>query len=308
MGINATADNNSRAFTRAIKQFMDYLSFELGLSDNTLLSYRHDIEKYAEFLQSNEIVKFTDSTSDLIEGFLVLLAEMGIGTASRSRYLSAIRKLHKYLFATGEAKLDVSEIVDMPKIGRKLPEALSIEQVNSIIEQPDTSIPAGIRDRSILETLYACGLRVSELCTLKQRDLIEDAGIVRVFGKGSKERLVPIGKSALEWIDNYRTHARPLFVTNKSGDVMFLNQRGSGLSRMSIWKLVSGAAKLAGIETGIHPHIFRHSFATHLIEGGADLRAVQEMLGHAAITTTQIYTHLDRDFIKEVHRTFHPRG
>jgi integrase/recombinase XerD len=312
--IEVSRNNNNKdilkfsPFPKAIRQFSDFLSYEKGLSENTLLSYKHDIEKYAEFLLINQIESFSKSSSDIIEAFLKLLTEIGIGSTSRSRYLSSIRSIHKYLFATGAADTDVSEIVEMPKTGRKLPEALTIEQVNLIIEQPDTTVPAGIRDRAILETLYACGLRVSELCSMKQREIMGDAGIIRVFGKGSKERIVPIGDSALEWIEKYRTHSRPFFVSNKSGDVLFLNQRGTGLSRMYIWKLVSGCSKKASVEARIHPHIFRHSFATHLIEGGADLRAVQEMLGHSDISTTQIYTHLDRNFIKEVHRTFHPRG
>ncbi|MDP2362460.1 MAG: tyrosine-type recombinase/integrase, partial [Ignavibacteria bacterium] len=175
--------------------------------------------------------------------------------------------------------------------------------------QPDTTKPMGIRDRAILEVMYASGLRVSEVINLKQRNILADAEIIRVFGKGSKERIVPIGTSALEWLELYRQKARVLFIKAKpTDDVLFLNQRGAKLSRMGIWKIVDFAARKAEIGTKVHPHTFRHSFATHLLEGGADLRAVQEMLGHSDISTTQIYTHLDRDYIKEVHRTFHPRG
>jgi integrase/recombinase XerD len=202
-----------------------------------------------------------------------------------------------------------AENIDIPKSSKKLPETLTINDVNKILEQPDTSKPAGVRDRAILELLYACGLRVSELCTLRIKDIIVEAEIIRVFGKGSKERIVPIGSSALDWINQYLLKVRHLFVKRgKTEDILFLNQRGTQLSRMSIWKLVQSSARKAEIQIHVHPHIFRHSFATHLLEGGADLRAVQEMLGHSDISTTQIYTHLDNDYIKEVHKTYHPRG
>jgi integrase/recombinase XerD len=229
--------------------------------------------------------------------------------ASRSRYLSSIRSLHKFLLSSRIVDKNISENIDIPKSEKKLPETLTINEVNAILEVPNTEKPAGIRDRAILETLYACGLRVSELCNIKTKDILFEAEIIRVFGKGSKERIVPIGSSALEWIDRYLHRVRHLFAKqSKTEDILFLNQRGAKLTRMYIWKLVQKCAITAEIQVSVHPHIFRHSFATHLLEGGADLRAVQEMLGHADISTTQIYTHLDRDYIKEVHKTFHPRG
>lgn len=204
--------------------------------------------------------------------------------------------------------IDISENIEMPKLKRHLPETLTAEETDKIITLPDISTPAGIRDRAMLETLYACGLRVSELINLSARDIIVDAEIVRVFGKGSKERLVPIGSHALNWINEYLSKVRPMLIkTGKSETALFLNMRGSKLSRMGIWKIIKQYSDLAGIRD-VHPHTFRHSFATHLLEGGADLRAVQEMLGHADIATTQIYTHIDREFIKEVHKTFHPRA
>jgi integrase/recombinase XerD len=237
------------------------------------------------------------------------LHELGLSTPSRSRYLSSIRGLFRFLFSSGLIEKNISDNIDLPKSSRKLPDTLSIEEINKIIEQPDITKPSGIRDRAILETLYACGLRVSELCNLKQRYIVPDAGIIRVFGKGSKERFVPIGTSAMKWIEEYQQKARPLFVKDmNTDDILFLNQRGKLLTRMYIWKLVSSSTELAGVSASVHPHTFRHSFATHLLEGGADLRAVQEMMGHSDIATTQIYTHLDRDFIKEVHKSFHPRG
>ena len=299
----------SPKFLRELTVFIQYISLERGLSENTKESYSHDLTKYAEYLDSREIASYSRSNSELISGFLYFLSEAGLSPSSRSRYLSALKGLHKYLFVNKFAGSDPTESIDLPKSGRKLPETLTIEQISSIIEQPDISKPAGIRDRAILETLYACGLRVSELLNLKQRDLLLDGEIIRVFGKGSKERIVPIGSSALFWISEYRQKVRHLFIKNsETEDLLFLNQRGKGLSRMAIWKLVDKCTNLAGIEVKVHPHTFRHSFATHLLEGGADLRAVQEMLGHSDISTTQIYTHLDNDYIREVHRSFHPRG
>ncbi len=294
---------------RDFKQYLNFINFEKGLSDNTRQSYIHDLERYAEFLSSNSINSFAAVKAKNISEFLYLLSDFGIGPTSRARYLSAVRGLHKYLFNTGAAEKDPSETVGMPKSPRRLPDTLSVNDIDKILGQPDLSKPAGLRDRAMLETLYACGLRASEIINLKQRDLLFEAEIIRVFGKGSKERIVPIGSSALDMINKYREKARPRFIKNKDPeDVLFLNQRGSGLSRMGLWKIVDKYANLAGLHVHVHPHMFRHSFATHLLEGGADLRAVQEMLGHADIATTQIYTHLDRDYIKEVHKTFHPRG
>jgi integrase/recombinase XerD len=191
-----------------------------------------------------------------------------------------------------------------------LPDTLSIDEMLSILEQPDITTKAGIRDRAMLELLYACGLRVSELCGIKQRDMLLEQEVIRVFGKGSKERIVPIGSSALEWVGTYQLEVRSHFMKYgvSTNDILFLNQRGTGISRMSVWNIVSKATMDAGIEKQVHPHTFRHSFATHLLEGGADLRALQEMLGHSDISTTQIYTHIDREFIRQVHKTYHPRG
>lgn len=294
---------------RDLKQYIHFISLEKGLSKNTKDSYQHDILRFSEFLSSRNIQTFISVKAQDISDFLFILDEYGLSVTTRSRYLSAIRGLFKFLFANGIIEKNISEMIDLPKSRRKLPDTLSIEDVNLIIEQPDTQKPAGIRDRAILETLYACGLRVSELINLKQRNILFDAEVIRVFGKGSKERIVPIGHSALKWITKYQTKVRHLF--NKKGeaqDILFLNQRGTALSRMGIWKIVDKYSISADLNVHVHPHIFRHSFATHLLEGGADLRAVQEMLGHSDISTTQIYTHLDKDYIKEVHKTFHPRG
>jgi integrase/recombinase XerD len=298
-----------KSLFRELKEFIDYISLEKGLSNNTKTSYEHDLLTYTNFIFSKNIASYSQTTEKDISSFLGLLSELELGITTRARYLSSIRGFYKYLLANGLVEKDISELIDLPKHERKLPDTLSIEDIDKIIDQTDENKPAGIRDRTIIETFYGCGLRVSELINLKKRDVITDAEVIRIFGKGSKERIVPIGQSALYWINKYTLEVRPLF--NKKADakdILFLNQRGSALSRMGIWKIVDQYSNLAGIKFKVHPHMFRHSFATHLLEGGADLRAVQEMLGHADISTTQIYTHLDRDYIKEVHKSFHPRG
>lgn len=302
-------DKYPRKMSRDLKLYSDYLILEKGLSENTLSSYFNDLKAYTEFLVSIEIDNFNMVNKVIPVKFIVQLAELGLGSASRTRYISSIRGLHKYLFASGRCDSDPAETLEASKKARKLPETLNYEEVMKIIEAPDKTTMQGIRDTAIFEILYACGLRVSELITLKQRDIIAEVEIIRVLGKGNKERFVPIGKPALIKIQEYQKTARVVFnKTLESEDVLFLNQRGKGLSRMGIWKLLKSYTQKAGIEKEVHPHLFRHSFATHLLEGGADLRAVQEMLGHSDISTTQIYTHVDREFIKEVHKSFHPRA
>jgi len=292
-----------------LKKYLYFISLEKGVADNTQESYHHDLLSYGNFLASQGIDSFTQVHTSDISNFLLELSEIGLTASTRKRYIASIRGLHKFLFASALTPSDISEKIELPKAGRKLPDTLTIEQVDLILQQPDVSTKIGLRDKAILELMYACGLRVSETINIKKRDLIFDAGIIRVFGKGSKERIVPIGHSAMHWINEYIIKSRSLLVkSHTTDDVLFLNVRGGKLSRMGIWKIVDKYVKLSGIKLNIHPHTFRHSFATHLLEGGADLRAVQEMLGHADISTTQIYTHIDRDFIKEVHRSFHPRA
>jgi integrase/recombinase XerD len=255
------------------------------------------------------VSSFADVSRPQAQTFLRTLANAGIGPSSRARYISSIKHLYRFLVSSGRSQIDVTETLEQPRGGRRLPDALSVEEMTTMLSAVDTASPLGIRDRALLETMYACGLRVSEAIGLRQRDVLADIELVRVFGKGSKERLVPIGRSALHWIARYRTEARGHLVSAAdTDDVLFLNHRGSPLSRMGVWKLINGIASRAGITKHVHPHMFRHSFATHLLEGGADLRAVQEMLGHADIATTQIYTHIDRAYIKEVHTLFHPRS
>jgi len=298
-----------KAFIRELTQFINYISLEKGLSENTKVSYKHDLVTFAQFLHQEDISRYSNADSASITKFLYELSELGLTASSRSRYLSSIRSLYKFMYADGIASSDPSETIELPKSGRKLPETLTIDEVFSILEQTDTTDKLGLRDRAILETMYACGLRVSEVINLTQRNVLFDAEVLRVFGKGSKERIVPIGHSALEWVENYRMKSRTILKKESpTNDILFLNSRGKKLSRMGLWKIVAKATQQANISAKVHPHTFRHSFATHLLEGGADLRAVQEMLGHSDISTTQIYTHLDREFLKEVHKSFHPRG
>jgi integrase/recombinase XerD len=297
---------------REYKQFAHYIALERGLSENTSASYGTDLARFAEFLIAHGRTSYLQAEPTDITHFLSTLEELGLVTTTRARYLYSIRALYKFFFGAGMATNNVSETIDLPKVRRTLPAVLSYAQVCSILEQPDTTRHDGIRNRALLETLYACGLRASEVCSVRQRDILAESEIVRVFGKGAKERVVPIGQSALTWIGEYQRRVRPLFAAKaksatNADDVLFLNQRGGQLSRMSVWNIVNDAARTASIND-VHPHLFRHSFATHLLEGGADLRAVQEMLGHADIATTQIYTHVDREYIKEVHKTFHPRA
>jgi integrase/recombinase XerD len=294
---------------KVIKEYIDYLKFEKGLAKNSIDSYIFDLTKYTQFLLMSGKSNFNSVTRDDLSNFILVLSEMGLSIASRSRCVSAVRNFHKYLHFSGIVDTDISDTFELPRLARKLPEALSVEQIDKLIEAIDISKPGGLRDRAILETLYACGLRVSELINLKTSDLIFDSEIIRVFGKGAKERIVPIGDSAMKWINKYMNKIRPTFFkSDRSYDTLFLNRRGAKLTRMYVWKMIKQCAEIAGIDAPTHPHTFRHSFATHLIEGGADLRAVQEMLGHSDICTTQIYAHIDSEFIKAEHKSFHPRG
>ncbi|MGD0036152.1 MAG: site-specific tyrosine recombinase XerD [Bacteroidota bacterium] len=294
---------------RQIHNYLDFLRLEKNLSLNTLTSYKFDFAKYRSFLISAGIQIASSVSEEHISKFLAVLHREMLSPRSVARTLSTIRGFHRYLLGEEEVKDDPTQIIDSPKQEKNLPDVLSIFEVDEILKQPDTSNRLGIRDRAMLETLYATGIRVSELVNLKQSNLMIDDGLILVYGKGSKERLVPIGRSARQWIEEYQKQSRVhLAKTDKSQDVLFLNVRGTKLTRDMIRKLVEKYSSAAGIGKKIHPHTFRHSFATHLLEGGADLRAVQEMLGHADISTTQIYTHIDREYLKEVHRTFHPRG
>ncbi len=295
------------------RDYLHYLTLERNASRNTIASYRLDVEKYIGYLIKRNVRQPGNITEKHTEAFLRELRSAGLSPRSVTRTISAIRGFHKFLMNDGITTTNPVDRVDTPKPSRPLPEVLNQVEMERILLQPEMGEHDNrgiwIRDKAILEVLYATGMRVSELVGLKQSDVLADAGIVRVFGKGSKERVVPIGGSALRWIQRYTKECRGGLVhRGKTQDVLFLNQRGSPLSRMSVWNIVTANSRNAGVDKDVHPHTFRHCFATHLLEGGADLRAVQEMLGHADISTTQIYTHIDREYLKEVHRTFHPRA
>lgn len=292
-----------------VKEFISILRYEKNLSDNTAFSYQSDLNKLIEFLSSKGITDFNEVTYKNLTEFFQIQRESNFSSATTARYMTSFKKFFSYLDANQYIEKNPTITLGKVKLSRKLPEVLSFQEIEKILDSPNVSEISGLRDKAILELFYSSGLRVSELINLKQNDLYFEDEVIRVFGKGSKERIVPIGGSAIKWIKEYLLRARP-FLGNKmkSENIVFLNKRGTKLSRMWIWKIVDKYAKEAGITKEIHPHIFRHSFATHLLEGGADLRAVQEMLGHADISTTQIYTHVDRQYIKQVHREHHPRG
>jgi integrase/recombinase XerD len=297
------ADKN----TQLINSFLLYLELERSLSENTIKSYNFDLTKFKNFLDVLKVTSLLNLEESHIERFLAYLKK-DIKASSTSRILSSLRQFYDYLIDTSQINRNPFEYFDSPKLERKLPVVLSIAEIDRILKQPDVTNSLGLRDKTILEVMYACGLRVSEVLDLKCPNVITNEGVIRVFGKGSKERIIPIGREALKWIDTYLIHSRLQLANSKSEDYLFLNWRGKRLSRMAIWDIINKYSRLAKIEKQIHPHILRHSFATHLLEGGADLRSIQEMLGHADISTTQIYTHVDISYLKEVHKSFHPRG
>ena len=296
------------------EQYLRFLLLEKSLAANTLSAYRRDIERYVSFLSGRNINTFDSVNDEDVSSFVRILKNIGLSAKSIARSISAIKGLHKFLIGEKIVKNDPTQYIEIPKLGKHLPDVLSIEDVNQILESANPMREGESkfvwRDRAILETLYATGMRVSELTGLKQSNLLAEQQLVRVFGKGSKERLVPIGEHALRWIELYKQHVRNDLAkkSKKTNDAVFLNAHGTPISRVSVWQIVTDYTKRAGIKKEIHPHTFRHSFATHLLEGGADLRAVQEMLGHADISTTQIYTHVDRELLKAEHRKYHPRA
>ncbi len=292
-----------------LKEYLGYLKLEKNLSVNTVSAYKNDLGSFIRFLEEHKIADPSQIESRLIIKFFTNLEKVGLTSSSAARYFSSLKGFLNYLFANDYIKSNPIEKVSPPKLAKNLPGVLSFAEIEKILSMPNVSTTLGVRDKTILEVFYACGLRISELISLKLSDLYLNEEMIRVFGKGSKERIVPIGSSAINWIEVYLSKSRSLLQKKiKSENYLFLNNRGSKLSRMGVWKIVDKYIKESGIEKSAHPHTFRHSFATHLIEGGADLRSVQEMLGHADISTTQIYTHIDREFIKQVHKQFHPRG
>ncbi len=293
----------------AIKEFKGYLQLEKSLSQNSIEAYLRDIGKLQQYLDMQYPGTGPEKVErQHLEGFLVTLHELGLNATSQARIISGIRAFYKFLLVDDLIENDPSQLIDLPKLRRKLPDTLSYEEVMSIIEAVDMSKPEGQRNKAMLETLYSCGLRVSELVNMRISDMFLNDGFIRVRGKGDKERLVPIGDAAMKYIQIYRETVRSQIMPQKGfEDTLFLNNRGKVLTRVYIFLLIKKLAEQAGIRKVISPHTFRHSFATHLIEGGADLRAVQEMLGHASITTTEIYTHIDREFLRSTLNEFHPR-
>jgi len=290
------------------KGYKAYLQLERSLSDNSVEAYMRDLEKLTQYVQATGQLKAPSEIQlkDL-QDFVRWIAELGMNAASQSRVVSGIRNFFKYCLLENIVTKDPSVLLDTPKLSRTLPDVLSFEEIERIISQVDVSTTDGARNKAILETMYSCGLRVSELVNLKISCFYPDIGFVRVIGKGDKERLVPIGRDAIKFIRIYKDQVRVHTMPQKNfEDILFLNKFGKSLSRVMIFYIVKDLAKKANIVKNISPHTFRHSFATHLVEGGADLRAVQEMLGHESITTTEIYTHLDRDYLRATLHQYHP--
>ena len=294
----------------ALADLRMHLKLERSLSDRTVEAYLRDVGKLRDFaIQQVPAVAPDRISSEDLRAFITWVAKHGLAASSQARLLSAIRVFHRNMLREKSIREDPTELIESPRLGRKLPVFLSVQEIDAMVKVIDMSRPLAHRDKAIIETLYGCGLRVSELCGLRRSCIHPGEGFIRVIGKGDKERLVPIGPDALNAIGLYDRHERVhLPVKNSAEDVVFLNRRGGGLSRMAVFSIVKELAQRAGIRKEISPHTFRHSFATHLVEGGADLRAVQEMLGHASITTTEIYTHLDREYLRSNIMRFHPRA
>lgn len=288
--------------------FLDYLSVEKGLAHNTLVSYELDLRDFFRFLQTRSVAAAGEVTRHHITAYLIQLQQSGKASSTTARHMAAIKALFHFLTRERIITSDPTGCLETPKLARIIPHVLSQDQTTQLMEEPETITPAGKRDKAMLELLYATGLRVSELVNLNLADLNMDVGYLHCVGKGSKERIVPLGSLASQALDVYLHLGRPALIKKTGGEALFVNQRGSRLTRQGFWKLLKAHARAAGIGTEITPHTLRHSVATHLLENGADLRTVQELLGHADITTTQIYTHLTNHHLKEVYNNCHPRA
>ena len=291
-----------------LDRFGDYLALEQGSSPRTLEAYRRDVERLVEYACAKGALTPGDLTSRALREFIYHLKDVGLSPASIRRNISAVRTYFKFLLADGGVARDPSERLETPKRWRTLPDVLTVEEIERLLAAPTLDDAFVFRDRAMLELAYGAGLRVSEWITLGVRDVLLEDRLVRVFGKGSKERLVPIGRSAIGAVATYLRESRPRLEKGAGKGVLLLNARGEPLTRMGAWKILRRYVERAGITKAVSPHTLRHSFATHLLEGGADLRAVQEMLGHADISTTQIYTHVDREYLRKVHKQYHPRA
>lgn len=297
-----------QSWNRYIKDFVSFLKIERGLAENSIFAYQNDVQKLMDFATARNVGP-TELTTAHLKQFVQELFELGLSARTQARIISGVKQFFYFLMLDGEIKNDPSELLDMPKLGRKLPEVLTIEEIDALIDGIDLSTDQGHRNKAILETLYSCGLRVSELVNLEFDQLFFDEGFIRVIGKGNKQRLVPVSPSVKKEIDLYvQAVRRHQTIVRGNESYVFLNRRGAKLTRVMIFTIIKNLAQSIGLQKVISPHTFRHSFATHLLEGGANLRAIQEMLGHESITTTEIYTHLDQQFLREAIISFHPRN
>lgn len=293
---------------QAIDDYIVFLTAEKGASQNTIEAYSNDVRKFAQYLESEKIERWTQVENATIRGYLAAMQMMELTNTTRARNVAALKSFFRFLYMEHYTKQNFGELLESPHKEKVLPKYLTIEEVERLLDAPDISTPHGCRDKAMLELLYASGLRVTELITLKIADVNFEMAYVRCFGKGAKERVIPIGRYALTALEQYINRCRPKVENNWQTDTLFLNKEGKGLSRQGFWKLIKKYGKEAGITTEITPHVLRHSFATHLLSNGADLRAIQEMLGHADIATTQIYTHLLGEQMLEVYKQAHPRA
>lgn len=295
-------------FEHLIDRFANYLIVERSLAKNSVESYIFDIRQFLAFITDENRIGLSGLNTATLRDYISKLGSLGLQTTSIARKITALKIFVRFLLDEKIIGSDPAENIALPKVRKKLPAVLSVEEIISIVEAPDSQTHFGVRDRAMLETLYASGMRVTELLNLKLSDFFLDEGFVRIMGKGEKERIVPLGVPAITAIKFYLRVSRAKFLKREGSPFLFLNRRGGRMSRMGFLKILRGYLKKANIKRRVTPHTFRHSFATHLLEGGANLRAIQEMLGHASLTTTQIYTHIDRSYLKEVYKTFHPRG
>jgi integrase/recombinase XerD len=287
--------------------FLNYLSVERGLSQNTMVSYREDLNHYLDYLSRRHIDSLSRTGKNDIVNFMLDQKDRGLSANSIARRLAAIRVFYRFLVRERILKEDSTSLIDSPKLGKKIPETLSLNEVDALLAQPNIRTTQGLRDKAVLEAMYATGMRVSETVNLKLDNVNLEVGFLRCIGKGNKERVIPLGRKAVGSLRRYLEAARPKLLGKKVSDYLFLSRFGKKISRQSIWKIIKKYARDARIKKPLRPHTLRHSFATHLLERGADLRAVQEMLGHANISTTQLYTHINKDRLKSIHKMFHPR-
>lgn len=290
-----------------IEEFLSYISVERGMAKNTLSSYKRDLMRFSKFLGSEKIDSVDKVSRQMITSFMMAEKDRGLSSNSISRELACIKSFFKFLASENRIKEDVAGIIESPKLWKRLPSTLSLDEVEDLLKAPNLKDVMEIRDKACLELMYATGMRVSELVNLRMNDLNMDVGFVKCFGKGSKERIVPFGRKARGSLLMYLDRSRPKFLKNKVSNFLFLRRGGKPMSRQTFWKIIKKYVRQAGIKKKVTPHSLRHSFATHILERGADLRVVQEMLGHADISTTQIYTHISKDRLKSIHQKFHPR-